>query len=120
MPRKKTPANTDPDYVWSFRSSKAHAGVVTQYVTQLNKDKSVTCNCPGWIFSRGTKDEKACKHTRMIQEEKIKILSMLKSGEPLPLLLEGDVETGFTEGQRNLSGKAPAESKIRFGRVIEI
>jgi hypothetical protein len=52
--------------VMNFRSSTIGDNVI--YSTLLFKDGTTSCNCPGWVFKRKSKD-RDCKHCRMIRGE---------------------------------------------------
>lgn len=49
---------------WQFESSTTPG---TFYTVQYDKDGHLWCNCKGWLFSKGAKDEKKCKHTKEVQ-----------------------------------------------------
>ena len=46
---------------WKFPSSSSS----TVYTTKRNIDGSLSCNCRGWTFKRGT-GPRECKHTRQV------------------------------------------------------
>lgn len=125
--KKKKPSATykDPVFTWPFKSKKPLAGgVVLTYITQLNQDGKLSCNCQGWIFSR-TKDkngkeiEKACKHTRALEEEAPKMFKMWKNGEGLPVL-EEEVDTPSLVSSNPGSPKSTATEpkKVVYGRYV--
>lgn len=118
--QKETPK--EPIFVWSFISSKARAGTFVNYVTQLNHDEILSCNCPGWIFSKGERKDKACKHTRQVKDEMKDILKKFKAGEELPYIYEGEGVTGPNPAHQTavIEKRLGKDSKIRYGRVIEI
>lgn len=136
MPKRKIQDKTtekEPIYTWAFKSSQARGGQFINYITQLNPDETLSCNCPGWIFSKGDKTTKACKHTRMVNESKVKdekgkeiaevanILKMVKTGNELPVFDMTSGETGFSVSAQLKSGEMRAKnSNIRHGRIIEI
>jgi hypothetical protein len=135
MPKKKKvngeQKNTEPIYTWAFRASKARHGVLTNYVAQLNPDFIVSCNCPGWIFSKGERKDKTCKHTRLVlaskdakgESELQSIIKKYKAGEELPVLDQTEGATGpsgvlmTAAVEKRLGGK---DSGIRYGRVVEL
>ena len=39
------------------------------YELWLGKDDNLYCTCPAWKFSKGTKEEKMCKHIRAAARE---------------------------------------------------
>ena len=43
------------------------------YEIRVGKDGRVYCTCPAWKFSRGTREEKNCKHLRGLQETEVVI-----------------------------------------------
>jgi len=48
-----------PIAVWGYDSRSTDR----VYTVRLNKDGSLSCNCPGWIFSR------SCRHVRDVEEK---------------------------------------------------
>jgi len=50
--------------VWTFPSSSTPGQV---YRVQFGEDGRLWCNCPGWIFSRGSREQKTCRHIQQIE-----------------------------------------------------
>jgi hypothetical protein len=136
MPKRKVDVgqkqvSKEPIYTWAFASSQPRGGTIINYITQLNQDEILSCNCPGWIFSKGDKKDKSCKHTRLVKEAKDakgenelkSIIKKYKAGEELPILVQADGVTGPSGShmtaavEKRLGGK---DSTIRYGRVIEL
>lgn len=125
---KRRATTTDPKaplYTWAFQSSQTRVGGTrVTYVTQLNADETLSCNCPGWIFCKipigGTKSDKACKHTRDVISEVPQVIRVFREGGTLPTINEGSGETGFQSSIPTPAAALAENSKIRFGRVIDI
>lgn len=106
---------TDPIYTWTFQSSKPRAGGETiNYEVRLNDTGILSCNCPGWVFSKGTK---ACKHTR-----DPKVLSVYKKvykawkNEEKPVVYNPETVISKDSGDTLVSEwKGP-----KFSRLLEI
>ena len=122
----RAPKAAEPVYTWAFRSSQPRGGTFITYETRLEETGSLRCNCPGWIFCRGTKE---CKHTKLVDGEVKEILRKFKAGEALPTLEDPDsrnTHTGFgaaatpQEAVRSGAPKAGKNDKVKFGRLIEI
>ena len=120
MPRSRTAATRTqaaPVYTWAFKSSIPRAGgKLIDYITQLEEDGSLRCNCPGWVFKKKGQ-ERRCKHTDQVQGEVKEIMRKYKAGETLELV---DLGTGTAATAEQLQLRNAAESKITYGRVIEI
>lgn len=69
-------------FQWTFESSQNVGGQKAVYSTLLRSNGDLTCNCPGWIFKRGS--DRFCKHTKMVEEEGKKLFKDHKAGKPLP------------------------------------
>ncbi len=103
----------DPVYVWAFQSSKPRAGgAFITYEVRMEENGDLRCNCPGWIFKKGT--DRFCKHTKNIQDEAKRFHGMFKRGETLP------TEVATAEQIERLSAGKKATSNIgTFGRIID-
>lgn len=121
MAKSKTTSKNQkaPLYTWAFQSTDAQVGGTrVTYVTQLNTNEKLSCNCPGWIFSptKGGTQEKACKHTRDVIAEVPVIMKAFKEGRTLPTIVQGD--NGFST-HANAHAQEANVSSIKFGRVID-
>jgi hypothetical protein len=117
----------DPVYTWAFRSSQARGGQIINYETRLEEDGTLRCNCPGWVFCK-TKDKndnpvpKTCTHTRQVEDESRDVLRRFKRGETLEVL-ESETEARTGAGSAlpaAVVAKQSGDSRIKYGRVIEI
>jgi len=123
MARAKASTTKDskaPLFTWAFQSAKTQVGgTMINYITQLNTDKTLSCNCPGWIFRKGSKDQKFCKHTRdtRVQEDLPRVLKAFKEGRTLQTVVRG--AEGFVASADTTAQDSSAD-KIQYGRVIEI
>lgn len=119
MPKRKVQVNVeeskDPIYTWAFKSSQPRGGQIINYIAQIGYDEVLSCNCPGWIFCKGEKKDKICKHTRVVAGEVKDILKKYRSGEPLPVFDSSDTGAGFSPAAQSRMGG----SKIKIGRMIE-
>jgi hypothetical protein len=75
---------------WDFESSSmAVNGAVVKYITQLNTDGTVSCQCHGYIIQKKNSDganrPKSCKHTKAIEKayDVKSLFKKWKKGEPL-------------------------------------
>lgn len=71
-----------PIYTWSFESTQPRAGKIITYLTQLNGEGVLSCDCPGWVFKKKGQPRK-CRHTRAVEEEAKIIFDKFKKGEDL-------------------------------------
>ena len=115
-PKAKKKAN--PIFQWTFKSNQEVLGTRAIYSTLLREDKSLTCNCPGWIFAKkdkktGQKLDRSCKHTRLVEGEAVSIYKKWKSGEKLPEFEMADVSYSSLPGAHKSSG-------IKYGRVLQL
>ncbi len=110
----KSAKTTDPVYVWAFQSSKPRAGgAFITYEVRMEENGDLRCNCPGWIFKKGT--DRFCKHTKNIQEEAKRFHRMFKRGETLP------TEVASAEQiERFNAGKKTTSNIGTFGRIIDL
>lgn len=120
---KQKPEDLTPIYTWAFKSSKAPltGGQTFDYVTQLNQDATLSCNCPGWRFVKKGQP-RSCKHTRIVNPEVSGIMEMFRNGETMPILespVPAHAPTAPTTEEKTSKPKHNPNSKIRFGRVIE-
>lgn len=115
----KTRDPKDAIFQWTFMSNTEVHGMRAMYSTILYPDGVLTCNCPGWIFSKGVPGEKKCKHTGKATEEAIDILKLHKAGQPLPVQ-ESMGDSKF--GSLSTATKAAfnAQQKSKYGRVIKM
>jgi hypothetical protein len=118
MPKSLKVVKPEPVFTWAFKSSRPHGGTIVSYVTQLNQDGSLSCNCPGWIFAKKNQ-ERACKHTKMVEDEAPDIFKMWKDGQTLPILEEETPEVS-TAASPKKSAKKGEDSKIKYGRFIAL
>lgn len=103
-----------PLYTWAYKSSQARGGTVISYITQLNPDHTLSCDCPGWIFNR--ESPKKCKHTRLAIDEVPGILAQIARGETLRLV---DISTGSIV-QQSSNDTTLVSSKNSANRVIDL
>ncbi len=116
MPKMVKPSSeaikNPPIFTWTFKSSTPKmGGAVVQYITRLNDDGTVSCNCSGWIFNHHKKGQFACRHTNEIKDESVGIFKKWKAGddeETMPLTIVGD-------SAPELKTKSPLP-----GRVIDL
>lgn len=87
MAKSLKPPKKEPVFTWAFKSSQPRGGTIISYIAQLNQDGTLSCNCPGWIFAKKNQ-ERACKHTKLIEEEAPGIYKKWKKGEELPIYEE--------------------------------
>lgn len=86
-------------FYWPHVASQEIAGVTPKWTTTMYSDGSVTCDCPGWVFSlrkkKGETDEdvkrkeRNCKHTRQVADEAAALYLRFRRGEELPRLEMG-------------------------------
>lgn len=116
----------NPVYTWKFASSQPRGGTIVDYETRLEENGILRCNCPGWIFCKGEPGVKACRHTRMVIDESRDVLSRFRNGDTLEILNEVPAITRTAgEAAPKVRREAAhidndANSRIRYGRVIEI
>lgn len=110
----------DPVFTWAFKSSKPRAGgAFATYITRLNDDCSLSCDCAGWTIKRAGKP-RGCKHTKRadVAGEAVEIFEKWKRGESLPIL---DLATGEKLNHaQSPNGEQGVSTKARFGRVLEM
>jgi hypothetical protein len=68
-----------PVRAWSTLSSQG----TTTYETVLYDDGTLSCDCPGWKFSRNGKP-RACKHTKRYQSESEAPVPHVRRASPPP------------------------------------
>lgn len=66
-----------PAKQWSFPSSSGSA----VYTTKRSADGSLSCNCKGWTFKRGT-GPRECKHTRQVAGNGVVERGPIRSTKP--------------------------------------
>ena len=108
----KAAGKPEPIWTWCTKSSQPRGGEIISYETRLEEDGLIRCNCPGWVFSRGSPEEKTCKHKGQYQHEAPEILRKWKAGEALPML-NGGVDPATASG-------TVGATNIKFGRLIEV
>jgi hypothetical protein len=116
---KSKRTRAEPLYTWAFKSSvPRNGGQFVFYITQLNPDYTLSCNCPGWVYSK--EKPKACKHTRDddVQGNLSELLEAIRTGQALPTIDMSDDKTGPVE--TSTAPSTGGNSKIKYGRVIEI
>jgi hypothetical protein len=113
----------EPIWTWRTQSSQPRGGEIISYETRLEETGIIRCNCPGWIFSKGSPEDKTCRHKRDYLGEAPEILRKWKSGEELPILnatpIRNDSGTPGTVEEKKKS-VADKHSKIKYGRLIEL
>ena len=128
MSKVKAPKKTEdktPVFTWGFKSSKTPlaGGVMFDYVAQLNQDGTVSCNCPGWRFVKKGQARR-CKHTDAISSEVPDILRSWRSGGTFEVkefsLTTSSSSKSPATSDRQVAGKPPSTSTIKFNRLIEI
>lgn len=116
-----------PVYTWAFVSSKPIVGgEQVAYTTRLNQDMTLSCNCPGWVFSKGSpvpwnrKEGKRCKHTTSpeVQGSIPEILRILRSGGKLPTLTRDD--RGYREAPEAPVVPDQDPTTSFFGRMVDL
>ena len=72
-------------YWWLSPSSRADSGVDIKYLIKLHRDQVLSCDCPGWAYSKT--EPKACRHTAGAERSKGAILELIRRGaETLPVI----------------------------------
>ncbi len=56
-------STSDILYAWATPSSHG----TTTYETLLFRDGTLSCNCPAWVFKRGS--ERRCRHITLYEDE---------------------------------------------------
>ena len=116
----KTPKKPEPVFTWAFKSSQPRGGTIISYVAQLNQDGTLSCNCPGWIFAKKNQ-ERACKHTKIVEDEAPDIFKKWKKGEALPLMEEeAPVPAQSMQAAHATKVEKKEETKIKYGRFIAL
>jgi hypothetical protein len=105
---------------WEFESSSMVSnGTPVKYITQLNEDGTLSCQCSGW--TRGSAKNPSgrfCKHTRAIDEQfNVKELhKKWKKGEPL-----GDDFVAADEQTESITlSDAPKQIVFKSTRIVEV
>lgn len=97
-------------FQWTFQSSQDVGGQKAVYSTLLRSNGDMTCNCPGWIFKRGT--DRFCKHTKMVEVEAKGLYKDHKAGKELPAMeLVG-------AGNIAIAANPKKEGDLKYGRRI--
>lgn len=111
--KKATNFKLPPIYTWAFESSKPVAGgrIVT-YVTRIEHDGTLSCNCAGWTIKRPGK-ERGCKHTKAVAVEAKDIMKRFKAGEKF------EVFEATLESKKSAGADAPEET-FQYNRKVEI
>lgn len=114
-PRSAPKKKAETIYTWVFKSSVPRSGgAVIDYVTELLEDKTLRCNCPGWVFcptKNGSK--KKCKHTSLVETESEKIFSGISSGQTYDIIDNGNSVGGYKQDPKS-------KPTVKFGRVVEL
>ena len=125
--RVKAPKKTEdriPVFTWGFKSSTAPlmGGVTFDYVSQLNQDGTVSCNCPGWRFVKKGQPRR-CKHTDAVKGEIPELMKQWRAGETFevqefsaPQAHQKNIPADTT----SLKKVRPTTSTIKFNRVVEL
>jgi len=111
---------------WEFESSSMVAnGTPVKYVTQLNEDGTLSCQCRGWTQgSVKAQGGRFCKHTKAIEAQfNVKLLfKKWKKGEPLGddfAPAEEMTETPAVTVKAS-STEAPHTMTFKSKRIVEI
>ena len=117
IPKQKKP---EPVFTWAFKSSQPRGGTIISYIAQLNQDGTLSCNCPGWIFAKKNQ-ERACKHTKLVEDEAPEIFKKWKKGEELPIYEEDAPAPSQTMQEAHATKVDKNASKIgKYGRFIAL
>jgi len=133
MPKINTntnPFTMAPVFTWAFKSSKAPlvGGALFDYITRLNQDGALSCDCQGWRILKkdkqtGLPKPRRCKHTDAVLNEVPEIMQAWRDGKTFatqeftvpsaPVALPADTTT-------TKKPKPKQEfSKIRITRFVE-
>jgi len=111
MTKKPTNFKLPPIYTWAFESSKPHGGRVVTYVTRIEHDGTLSCNCAGWTIKRAGRP-RGCKHTRSVETEAKDITKRFWAGERFEVF-----ETSLA-ATTTASGAAP--QTFQYNRKVEL
>lgn len=125
-PKKPKINRGDKIYGWPVKSQRSLAdGLSAVYTVLLWSSGELTCDCPGWIFQHAKPAFEGCKHIRRVNGDESaenhpkKLINLFKAGEPLPAVdEEGKPSSGTLPQISAGTVDKPAESKIKFGRVL--
>lgn len=101
------PPDTTVLYWWLTPSSRADSGVDVKYLIKLHRDHVLSCECPGWQYSKT--EPKACRHTAGAERSRDRILELVRNRQDLPV----------TRNQRGMLIAAPGNFVDAPDEVIE-
>jgi hypothetical protein len=128
--RKEMASKEPPIAIWAFESSSMQVnGNPIIYSTQLNKDSTLSCNCPGWTMgSAKSASGRFCKHTKEVVTEAAAAFKNWKAGKPLGEEYEAVSLDVATASAKEMSIKLKEKKSINSGdpsimmakRIIEL
>jgi hypothetical protein len=108
-----------PLYTWVMESSKPRfEGEYIRYLTRLEEDGSLRCDCPGWCFQKkdkktGEKLPRTCRHTQHVEQDAKDIYKRIKAGEMFEVIeKQGNGYVAITKAATD------PVNEIGFGRVV--